>query len=382
MKKYILFLLIISPILIFSQSNSREENYFSNNRVPSEYSFSEGGIMSRYRVYLNGELHWKKVNMKANIEMLVNLRRERNLKTVLMEYSSSCQVFINAFVRGEYWMEDSLKMLKPFVHYDENFFLPIKTMHDLNINVPEKDKISVVCLGVENNYVQPIMALKLLVKHKLFNPSIESKINFIRIIALEGIDSISIEEKQKYFNELYLQITDEKESFEVVLGESFDLFYRIVEGTKLYNGYNYDVLHYNVREPKFDIQFSFGQKREEFITKHFIKVINKHPDEVFFGQFGRDHCKLTYGETVDFGLKWYSLASRLNTNENSPVKGQVCTIDVMTKKRFKNTLKEEGYSLNKEEKKYLKLGKGFYYIDQKESPFQSLKNQFQFIYVR
>lgn len=374
-----LLLLIITG---FSYSQKHQNNFFSENIIVLYADESADSILRNYKVFLNGELHFTKGNYKPYIEMMTLLQRRRKLKTVVMEYSSSEQLFINAFISNEDLREDTLALLKPFVHYDDNFYLPIRTIRHLNIGLPEEEKISVVCIGQESNYKMPVKVLKILIENKSSNEDIERNLAFLRKINPDKIDTVPLTVKQNYFSQLYNHMSTNNLIYNQYLGDDFDYFYRIVEGCVIYDGYNYDPVYYKKREPMFEMQYAFENKREEFMTKHFIKLINNKPQEVFFGQFGRNHSKLLSNEVVDFGLTWNSLASRLNTQDESPVKGQVCTVDILTEKRLKDILFQEGYFLNKAELNSLKQLNGFFQIDKDNSPFKSLKNMFQFIYVR
>lgn len=361
----------------------QDTGYVSTHHFALQNATITNSLLSKYRVFLNGELHFTDRNFSAQVDFIKYLKLQRGLKKMVMEYSTTCQYFINEYLLSKDNREDILWRLKPFVTYDDNFFLPLKTIRDMNFVLPTEEKITVECIGEEDDYILPQMVLKELIGPNIYQDSIESKIQFVKKYNLNDLEQIPLNEKRQFYIDLFDAMQVDSVLYKREFDENYDYILRLVEGVVVYDGYKYDPLYYGKREPAFDKQFEFATKREDFMTKHFIKLINSRPNEVFFGQFGRNHCKLQYGETVDFGLKWYSLASRLNTLSSSPVKGQVCAIDVMSNKRYRKLLKEEYYlsAVPRKEKKYLKRRRGLILIDAPNTPFVERKELFQFIYV-
>jgi hypothetical protein len=305
LKRFLLLLLL--PVFLFTKLPAqRKDSLF----VPANKGFEiyrstaalPDSCLTGYRLFLNGEMHFQPGNEKVAWDLLMHLYEHENVRVWSAEISVSTAYLLN--------------------HYSE-----------LN-DKAEYDR----CLKQNLNSLDVLYFYKRLY---LFN---ESK-NAATRIYLRGVDSggdgvVAAEalqlilEKNKIDNELndYTNILKEDEHESMETAQRFLRLYTSNEARyhtlfKTEETVFLDIIRELICESCGNYRSTDSAKwatRENHIYSNMLHVFEEYQDVNVFGKFGAAHTSLNPADRDPNALLCPSFASRLQTEDWSPLKGKVC----------------------------------------------------------
>ncbi len=128
------------------------------------------------------------------------------------------------------------------------------------------------------------------------------------------------------------------------------------------------------------------EKREQFMYENIKKLIQANPNLKIYGQFGVAHVPITYQQHWIHLSNWKSLAARLNTNEDSPVKGKVCSTVYFYpgEAQYEQKFYVEPIIAKEDVPLFLKYSNSpltIFKLDGENTPFKNMDDKFQYIRV-
>ena len=126
------------------------------------------------------------------------------------------------------------------------------------------------------------------------------------------------------------------------------------------------------------------ENREDYLYNNVGRIIEKDTNAILFCQMGRAHVPISFQEKWLHLANWSSLAARLNSNENSPLKGKVCSIlhfypsDTLQDSYHEPLIKSNDVPVFM---KYSTSPITIFKLDAPETPFKEMSEKFQYLII-
>jgi hypothetical protein len=276
--------------------------------------------LSSYQVFFTGENHYyTSQNTNIQLKMLEYLNKKGGVRNLILELGYSRGYMLNKYINDDSSYYDLMK------YTTSSYFLEMyKELRKLNQELVPENRITVHGVDVERFADDgPILLTKLLPGNKTVPASIGFSVDVIRsygAYCTKRYKSMAdLDEKEKKRESYYYFPQDEgfydgktidtmvmdylanKAVFQSYLGEGFALFDRVFTSMieyRKYMGYANMPQQYVYRERKmYDILSA---------------LILQHPDEKYYGQFGRCHISQTQLNSECDWWDFSSVAKRLN----------------------------------------------------------------------
>ena len=321
-----------------------------------------------YKVFFIGEWHNLEGNDLINFQMLKYLYYKQGLRILVFEWPISIEYFLNRCIQ----FGDSIAYKQVLSVSEKEYYATIlMEIYSFNKTLPESERIIAKAIDRESNPNISILALKKLIPENIVIPK---ELKVLEILSnaqcLEAdIHSLwySMEDYKKMASTLKKSIIKEHITYKALLGENFNEFKKIVDG--FYQGMHNHNKKYN------------DDKRELFMYNNYKDLLLEYPNAKFMGQFGKAHTSINPVSKWMFVQKYTSVASMLNNNDNSPVKGKVCSF-VMNYPKYKNDINaitpETDIPLFM---KYCKTDFTLFKIDGPNTPFKELSKIYQYLII-
>ena len=342
MKKNFFIILLMPGVLLIAQENNSNLLNIENDDDLSTFSAMDSAVTG-YNVFFTGEMHSYRVsNPKLSLKMLKYLYQQADVRIFLMECGMS-----TTFLLNKYLETGDTSLISVFrLFYTKKFLDNLKAFND---TLPEGKKIIAAGIDLEVDPRTAVRALKLLLPDSLPPNIIRDDIDCIY-----GLDGFIKNNPEKYYgeiqNEFYsyptmginhsysgnytiygtlreltVQYHSHKDIFEQYLGTNFSTFDKIMKGLeaeKIWAKFFQEGLYQGV------------VFREQYLYEQFLKVYKKHPEEKFFGQFGRCHTPFRMQEEWCKCYDFYSLAARINKSPQQRLKDKVLSTGVYYPKSY------------------------------------------------
>lgn len=379
-------LILFLRVSLFSQENVSYSDYLKDNTklYNEDYGLLAESDYSNYRMFATGEYHFRKENSKIFLKVFRNLYQKANVRIVFLESGYGVGLIAQHYLEtGDY---NSLKIISTDGQFDEFHYRFLKDFYD---ECPADDKFKIIGIDLDNySYDQSfIYAAKLMFRDTVMPENLSFLLDDFELI----INEEPYEVVQESFAGIYSDYRNNSENYKSILKDNYDDYAILIERMK--SSLKFDYFNYNYG--KDSIQQS---RRENFIYKNLLGEIEKHPNCNYFGQFGLAHIGLSRFLILDEQSGVESFMAKLNNNQNSPLKGKVCSIAILYFEKFYGDYSKLNYyfselnyglSIKKflPDKVYQILKnrddrKGYYYVNlaKENSPFKdfSTKN-FQFL---
>lgn len=253
--------------------------------------------LSKYEVYLTGEVHGVDLSYEAQKYITKYLVETQGVKYILLENSTSIAELLNQYLKtgDEELLKKVMLNYEGSPDYNQGLNDLYKFYYEYNKQLPEAKKLTFVGIDIEHNMKVACLYINNLVKD-LGDPPQEIQAMIQRATAYGNYYN------NAFLKELQQSVEENEKYYEEYLGEDFFSFKMSVEN--LIPSYSDD-------------------EREQFIVDNFKAFYEKLPKGKYFGQFGALH--VIKKERTDFsGLK-----DKVDTFANSinkyyePVKGKV-----------------------------------------------------------
>lgn len=322
MKKRFLFIIFFAQItlqFVNAQSLALGKSInISNNDSFAGFEMLDTNIQN-CRLILSGENHsYTNTNISVKTKLFRYLVKNKGVKHLLIEQGYSLGQMLNIYMTTG----DTLIMNKLEKCTDISFFRFYKNLRSFYVTLPDSQKFTIQCIDVERffhravNYMEYLLPKDKAVPEDL-SLDIESLHSLEAYINRERADNYRSTKEEPAgldpnadFN--YESYTQEEKTLNLLM-RSFDSLNSIYRN---YLGVNYDEYARVLKSLKEKAYYESLQNasqqvvfREQFIYKSFEKVANAHPNDKFYGQFGRCHVTDT---SIFTECDWYDVSSFIN----------------------------------------------------------------------
>lgn len=317
----------------FAQTSSLLD--ISNNDAFSTFSMLDTAVMNK-RVVFTGENHLhRKSNYQLEMKMFRYLHKTAGFRNFFMEFGHARAWLVNQYVQTG---DTALYNVLNEYSYEEYAQL-YKELREMNEKLPDSAKIHIYGIDIERNFSTPVKVLSLLLPKEEAPHEIRMSVESIKAMAVmidkqqknnynrrsksddsDDLSGLFSEVNYSVANSLYI-IFDDLDSNRAVwkryLGNNYDDFALIEKGLRAeFERSNY--INQNVVQ-----QYVY---REMYMHDEMMTLLRNHPNEKFYGQFGRCH---TSQEQEDNWCGYYyfkTLATRIG--DEADLKNQVLSIGI------------------------------------------------------
>lgn len=357
-----LFAFIYSNLSL-SQDNSlkNNKNDFFNNLVKVDsvnQLFFDESTYQKYRLFLNGEYHFRNENAKIFLTTFENLYHNAGVRKIIMESGFAYSMLINLYL--ETGNIKILKVISDKAQFDENFFKELKYFYD---SCKDGEKFKFYGVDVEIYYLQDVLTT-------LFDQLLSSYENLNDIKSY--VEKLAYSIYDEYLDRFYLYYKL-REDFEInydkyyfILGEKIADYEELINN-RLLKSLNFNYYNYNSGKDSIE-----QVKRERYIYTNIKDLGKRYPNDKFFGQFGLAHIGLNYFLALPESANVPSFTSMLENRKNSGFYNKVCSTAILyfDDDEYSKIFKFRKYMIKKY---YLKDLKDYF----PQELYQNLKTQTQ-----
>lgn len=310
-------------LLLFALPCLAQEK-FTELRVEEE-GFEEFEIfedkLDDYTVYFTGENHnYAVFNTDLELKMLKYLHQTQGAEHFIFEQSPGVAYIIEEIIIDN--NKENLRFLKD-VFYDP-FYIMIKSLKKYNDTLGVDSKVHIHGIDVERFPYFSLYALDRIVDTldtRVYGGEVFEQIHSLRSSEFElgsAADFYAeVEETGFTFGQVsawgslksIIESSREyRDSLGPVLGEKEEIFYAIIEGLEKGR-------EWYISEKKGDLKSPIV--RERFMADEFERIYRSHPDDKFFGQFGRCHLHKDDKAKRCYDYYMNSVANRINDIDSS-----------------------------------------------------------------
>jgi calcineurin-like phosphoesterase family protein len=352
-------LLIIKSVFSYSQSINKEE-YLKNN----SFDIKDKLLFNDNLVYLAGEIHYSKGNYDNSKTIIEHLSIESNKKVIIIfELPYNRELYFNKFfLIGD---TTSLNILAEDTYLVDEFK---KNMWELKkIRDSQMNKFEIKCIDIAKNLRNAFSNIERLINEDDLNlPA------FIKFLKFNNRKYMSKWKAKKMLLELREESSRNETTYKSYFGENYNEFQRQIDaGLILFSGFNTKTSE-------------SMESREQFLYNNCKRIIEENKDCILFGQFGQAHIPLLYQKNWLHLNNWSSLAARLNSDSNSPVKGKVTSMvyfyktDYIQNSYFEPIIKSEDVPVFM---KYSNSPFTIFKLDAPETPFKEMSEKYQYLII-
>lgn len=357
------------PLSILGQNNViGKEAFLTGNRFTLTKNDSQAPVFSqavnKYQVFLASEIHHKKGNYELRLNLIRELHRIGKLDLFLLEGGYSYGLLVNTYLTTG---NSELLDLISYNEEQESFY---RELYKFNNSIDKEQRIKAVGIDVEGNAYITIKWLEQIIPENKPPEELADAVRKLKQISDQGFyEKNEVEKCLSYLFECFSAYPDQARFY---LRDQYDDFNKVMHGFQIAQ----EMGKQNKQEA--------DEVREQFLYEMVLKLLQEHPTKSLFGHFGEVHVPGSYQKEWSIRSDWNSFAARLNSIQNSPVKGKVCSILTYYPKWKLDLYFYVG--LTKEESKLLKkYSKGekltLFSLEGKYSPFYHLLDKYQYIIV-
>lgn len=307
MRLLALLLIFLQCINSTAQESTRE--YLSKNMAVldvndngdvSSFALLDS-VLEKNQVFFTGEMHWTEGNFEIKWKMLQYLYHKAGARVLVLEAPRSFSYLLNRYSA----LNDSAEY-SYIARYasqgakEEIFFMNI---FHFNRNKPERERIILRGIDREYNTFLSITAIEdLLSKQEIPQGLKYETSQLLTEKNREWADSLvkKLEGDQKY-----------REHFKGTYNDLRSILRAIACK-------DCDPPHFNMKSDKWTV-------REDLMYNNFVEAIREFEGEKFYAQFGKNHVYLKWPAQKRI-MPFQPFAMRMNSWNDSPVRGKVCSI--------------------------------------------------------
>lgn len=329
--KLLFFLLLLCNSIVFAQ---QQEKIISNkldindNNDYSTFAILDS-VIKEYKIFFTGENHLhRKSNYMLQLKMLKYLHQKAGVRHLFLEFGFSRGYLVNQYVQTG---DSTLFTILSDYSYDE-YALLYKGIWEYNKTLDSNKRIIVTGIDLERSYNTSVKVLDMFLPQQLPPAEIEIHIEALKSLAKMSDKKMQetkndTDNEKKFKGEVFSQIRTMDYIMQSIdslsdvwknyLGDNFDNFNRVLKGIKAEK----QRTEYSYKNTPHHYIF-----REQYMYEQMLQLVEKYPDDKFYGQFGRCHTPVNEQE---YWCGYYyvkTLASRLNHSTNRKVNGKVLSI--------------------------------------------------------
>lgn len=335
------FVLAVILIISFCFTGCQNQQMFSVEEYNAKYAKTidfEKGIDNKtfgnadYRVFLAGEYHAQTKGYQSKKMLIQYLHEKQDVDYLICELGMGQGFLLDDYIQtgNEENLIFMMEELEGTLAYTQDEYQLWKWLYDYNQQQPENDKLHIIGLDIEFQKKTSARGLSLLLDNSV-TPAEEIQPLIERI---KESDGAAVKEFPQTLEKYPEQMKE-------VFGENFPWAEQYAKNVAATNQF-YDWME--------EGKTNFHQIRDDKMTDNLFFAMEQLPENAkFFGQFGAGHV-LQSETTMDSLLKEKNNRFAMQLQENdSPVKGEVCSIYLIFLERSDSPRSTTYYPMNESE---------------------------------
>ncbi len=290
----------------YGDRNDSTGEWLINEAADTTLRFLDKDLQN-HTVFFSGEQHTHRGTMELKLRLMDYLYRKAGVRVMVEELPYAACWLMNRYMETNN-ERDFSRVAKLTSHMSKEY-LALLSLYHYNKGKTGSDRI--ILRGTDTEYA-PYYTFKVLDSLRTHHPYMPE---FVK----QKIDSAFefVNHRKPIFKRLYHYWKAHPE-MKTVLGAEYET------GLCLLRCYDCEAC------------YASGEKtenllvREQMMYENYVAIINEFPGKKFYSQFGDSHVCLQ-PDTTWYGDKhWTSIACRLDKNADSPARGQVLSMSVLT----------------------------------------------------
>lgn len=278
-----------------------------------------------YWIFLSGETHHTRGNNKISLELFRQLYKVDSVRIFMFETGYCAGIVWNDYLENNnpLWIKYS------GITEEIDFAKELKMFYD---SLSEKNKFKIVGIDYEKGMKRYFLpAIKILSSKIQIDTGLEStRMILTGIKKMEENEWWDIVDPSPYIQVLKSDIKNYEAKMIQYWGNNYEKIKKII--------YQFEMCNKVMPSKQIGGNAEKYSVREEYIYNNIVELYYEYPNNKMYGQFGRVHIAINKQEKWSEGRNsfenWESFASKLNTRENSPFKGKVCSMFIYYPKGF------------------------------------------------
>lgn len=332
------FILAVILVISFCFTGCQNQQMLSVEEYNAKYAKTidfEKGIDNKtfgnadYRVFLAGEYHAKTKGYQSKKMLIQYLHEEQDVDYLICELGMGQGFLLDDYIQtgNEGNLIFMMEELEGTLAYTQDEYQLWKWLYDYNQQQPENDKLHIIGLDIEFQKKTSVRGLSLLMDNSV-TPAKEIQPLIERIKESDGTAAKEFPQAlEKY-----------PEQMKEIFGENFPWAEQYAKNV-------------TATEKFFELNQSGGanahQIRDDKMTDNLFFAMEKLPEDAkFFGQFGAEHILQSEMITTFVLQENYNRFAMQLQADDSPVKGEVCSIYLAFLKKSQSPRSTTYYPMN------------------------------------
>lgn len=340
MKKWS-FILAVILIISFCFAGCQNQQMLSVEEYNAKYAKTidfEKGIDNKtfgnadYRVFLAGEYHAKTKGYQTQKMLIQYFHEEQDVDYLICELGMGQGFLLDDYIQtgNEENLIFMMEELEGTLAYTQDEYQLWKWLYDYNQQQPENDKLHIIGLDIEFQKKTSVRGLSLLMDNSV-TPAKEIQPLIERIKESDGT----------VVKEFPQALEKYPEQMKEVFGENFPWAEQYAKNV-------------TATEKFFELNQSGGanahQIRDDKMTDNLFFAMEQLPEDAkFFGQFGAEHILQSEMITTFVLQENYNRFAMQLQEDDSPVKGEVCSIYLVFLQKSQSPRSTNYYLMNESE---------------------------------
>lgn len=335
------FVLAVILIISFCFTGCQNQQMFSVEEYNAKYAKTidfEKGIDNKtfgnadYRVFLAGEYHAQTKGYQSKKMLIQYLHENQDVDYLICELGMGQGFLLDDYIQtgNEENLIFMMEELEGTLAYTQDEYQLWKWLYDYNQQQPENDKLHIIGLDIEFQKKTSVRGLSLLMDNSV-TPAKEIQPLIERI---KESDGTAVKEFPQALEKYPEQMKE-------VFGENFPWAEQYAKNV-------------TATEKFFELNQSGGanahQIRDDKMTDNLLFAMEQLPEDAkFFGQFGAEHILQSEMITTFVLQENYNRFAMQLQADDSPVKGEVCSIYLAFLKKSQSPRSTTYYPMNESE---------------------------------
>ncbi len=335
------FILAVILIISFCFTGCQNQQMLSVEEYNAKYAKTidfEKGIDNKtfgnadYRVFLAGEYHAQTKGYQSKKMLIQYLHEKQDVDYLICELGMGQGFLLDDYIQtgNEENLIFMMEELEGTLAYTQDEYQLWKWLHDYNQQQPENDKLHIIGLDIEFQKKTSVRGLSLLMDNSV-TPAKEIQPLIERI---KESDGTAVKEFPQTLEKYPEQMKE-------VFGENFPWAEQYAKNV-------------TATEKFFELNQSGGanahQIRDDKMTDNLFFAMEQLPEDAkFFGQFGAEHILQSEMITTFVLQENYNRFAMQLQEDDSPVKGEVCSIYLVFLQKSQSPRSTNYYLMNESE---------------------------------
>ena len=335
------FILAVILVISFCFTGCQNQQMLSVEEYNAKYAKTidfEKGIDNKifgnadYRVFLAGEYHAQTKGYQSKKMLIQYLHEKQDVDYLICELGMGQGFLLDDYIQtgNEENLIFMMEELEGTLAYTQDEYQLWKWLYDYNQQQPENDKLHIIGLDIEFQKKTSARGLSLLLDNSV-TPAKEIQPLIERI---KESDGTAVKEFPQALEKYPEQMKE-------VFGENFpwaEQYAKNVAATNQFYGW--------MEEGK----TNFHQIRDDKMTDNLFFAMEQLPEDAkFFGQFGAEHILQSEMITTFVLQENYNRFAMQLQEDDSPVKGEVCSIYLVFLQKSQSPRSTNYYLMNESE---------------------------------